>query len=437
MYKKSILNRLLVVVLVMALLPSFHVWAGEEASEAPEQAESGSSDSDMESEEVQKGQDNQPIHGSENHEDEMDERESPSAVLETKEVSEEPVGGEFEISAAFSPAKRLDNGKWKIEKGVTCTATIRIKNVSATDWENANVYGGLNIPDLANYSSEITYFQFMEQEGVTVSDWRSDGPPPNHKDAQAKIASLAAGESITLTAVFVTSVLSKNEAEIHIRSEIEPGSPELGQVNYDVTLYNKLGLSASFSPAENLGNGKWKIQRGIRCNAVIYVKNNSTSDWEDVIVSGQIFNPDEDTDYAARSLAFKPQEGITVSGYSDGPEPAHNSAQAKIAHLAAGESITLNAVLLITTDMADTQEIRLKSYLDSGEELGEARYDVTLFDKNSAGSGVNTPSAVSANKKQTGAKTGDTSNTLLYLILGLAGIAGIYGITSKKQISGR
>jgi len=212
---------------------------------------------------------------------------------------------------------------------------------------------------------------------------------------------------------------------------------------YEVFPNETTGTEFSYSvipnPTVEIAGNKWKVIKNQKYVLSITIRNNSSSDWEEILVKGSIFNAELYT-VDPKYLSFYSQDGVTVRNFSaDGLSPIEIDAEAVVAQLMSGDSITLQADVVIPENMGDAAALTISSELYPGAPFGYVEYDLLLEDESNpdqknpeSESGAKTAAKTSgkASSIKTAAKTGDNSSTTVYL--GVIALSSITLILSRK-----
>ncbi|MGL6198786.1 MAG: hypothetical protein ACRC3H_07610 [Lachnospiraceae bacterium] len=198
---------------------------------------------------------------------------------------------------------------------------------------------------------------------------------------------------------------------------------------------------------ETVGD-KWKVIKDKKYVLSITITNISSIDFEDVLVCGAI---DNDIDYF-EFLTFYPQNGVTVNDYYTEELSPIVNAEAVVALLKSGESITLQAEVVIPADMGDEAVLFVLADLNYIDALGYVDYDLQIINdekkpvqenpKSESGAKPDTkPDTKTVAKTdtktnnngssiKTAAKTGDNSSTAVYL--GAIALSALAIMLSRK-----
>lgn len=221
------------------------------------------------------------------------------------------------------------------------------------------------------------------------------------------------------------------------------------QEEYEVPPNETTGTEFSYSvipnPTVEIAGNKWKVIKSQNYVLSITIKNNSSTDWEEILVKGYIFNAKLDT-VGPKYLSFYSQNGVTVRNFSaDGLSPIEIDAEAVVAQLKSGDSITLQAEVVIPENMGDAATLTISSELYPGAPFGYVEYDLLLADESKpdqknpqSESGAKTAAKTSDNGSsiKTAAKTGDNSSTAVYLgVIALSAIAITIILNRKRKLS--
>jgi len=127
------------------------------------------------------------------------------------------------------------------------------------------------------------------------------------------------------------------------------------------------------------------------------------------------------------TISFYPQNGVTVNDYSTEELSPFVDGEAVVALLKSGESITLQAEVIIPVDMGDSAMLSVVTELNRVDTLGYVDYDLQIINEKKpvqenpkSESATKTMTVAKTNDKgssiKTAAKTGDDSLATMYLV---------------------